>query len=136
MALALEITESVLMEDTRQSGETLRTLKRLGLRIAIDDFGTGFSSLSRLRRFPVDVLKVDRSFVAGMDSDEEDTAIVKAVVGLAHSLGMTAIAEGVESPGQLAALRLIGCDAAQGFSISPPLDSESVTSFLLAHTAR
>ncbi|HYT38931.1 MAG TPA: EAL domain-containing protein, partial [Acidimicrobiia bacterium] len=129
-SLGLEITESVIMGDTRLSEETLRTLKGLGVRIAIDDFGTGFSSLSRLRSFPVDALKVDRSFVAGISHDEEDSAIVVAVVGLARSLGMSAVAEGVETLEQAAALRAIGCDAAQGFYFSPPVDEQSAVTML------
>jgi EAL domain-containing protein (putative c-di-GMP-specific phosphodiesterase class I) len=132
--LGLEITESVIMEDTRVSDDTLRTLKRLGLQIAIDDFGTGFSSLSRLRRFPVDVLKVDRSFVAGIGRDEEDSVIVRAVVGLAHSLGMTAVAEGVESLEQSAALRAMGCDVAQGFYFSEPVEARALAARLRAGT--
>jgi diguanylate cyclase (GGDEF)-like protein len=132
--LGLEVIESVIVEDPRTSGETLRTLKRLGLRIAIDDFGTGFSSLSRLRRFPVDVLKVDRSFVAGIGLDEEDSVIVKAVVGLAHSLGMTAVAEGVESLQQSAALRAMGCDSAQGFYFARPVEARYLATLVRAGT--
>jgi len=128
--LGLEITESDLMEDTRLSGETLRTLRRLGVRIAIDDFGTGFSSLSRLRSFPVDILKIDRSFVAGIGTDEGDSAIVRAVVGLAHSLGMSVVAEGVESWDQAAALRAMGCNLGQGFYFSPPVDSHALGALL------
>jgi EAL domain-containing protein (putative c-di-GMP-specific phosphodiesterase class I) len=118
------------MEDTASSGETLRTLKGLGLHIAIDDFGTGFSSLSRLRSFPVGVLKVDQSFVSGITHGEEDLAIVDAVVGLARSLGMTAVAEGVESAEQAASLRALGCDHAQGFYFSRPVESEALISLL------
>ncbi|HEV7862361.1 MAG TPA: EAL domain-containing protein, partial [Acidimicrobiia bacterium] len=133
--LGLEVTESAIMEDPRLSGETLRTLKRLGLQIAIDDFGTGFSSLSRLRRFPVDVLKVDRSFVAGIGRNEEDSVIVTAVVGLAHSLGLTAVAEGVETLEQSTALRAMGCDTAQGFYFSRPVEARYLMPLLEAGTA-
>ena len=96
--LVLEITESVLMDDVPANGETLRRLKDLGVRLAIDDFGTGYSSLAYLRRFPVDVLKVDRSFVSGLGVDPEDAAIANAVITLSHTLGLVAIAEGVETP--------------------------------------
>ena len=98
----------------------LRALKALGLKLAIDDFGTGFSSLSYLKRFPVDVLKVDQSFVAGLGQDDGDSAIVRAVIELAHALGLTAVAEGVETAGQMAALRRLGCDTAQGYYFDAP----------------
>ena len=122
--LGLEITESVVMRDPEASTTALRKLKDLGVRIAVDDFGTGYSSLAYLRRFPVELLKVDRAFVDGLGGDPgdvEDRAIVEAVVSLAHTLGMKAIAEGVETAEQLAELRAMGCDMAQGFLISRPL---------------
>ncbi len=118
--LGLEITETVLMEDVDSLGETLRRLRGLGVRLAIDDFGTGFSSLSWLRQFPVDVLKVDRSFVDGVTGADGDRAIVDAVLGLARSLEMIAVAEGVETWAQAAALRSLGCDVAQGFYFCKP----------------
>jgi diguanylate cyclase (GGDEF)-like protein/PAS domain S-box-containing protein len=116
----LEITESVLMDDVETSEETLRRLKALGVRIVVDDFGTGYSSLSYLRRFPVDQLKVDRSFVAGLGTDPGDSAIVAAIVTLAHTLGLTAVAEGVETAAQLAELRRLGCARAQGYLFARP----------------
>jgi diguanylate cyclase (GGDEF)-like protein len=122
--LGLEITESVVMRDPEASTMALRALKELGVRLAVDDFGTGYSSLAYLRRFPVELLKVDRAFVDGLGAesgDAEDRAIVAAVVSLAHTLGMKAIAEGVETAEQLAELRSLGCDMAQGFLVSPPL---------------
>jgi diguanylate cyclase (GGDEF)-like protein len=128
--LGLEITESVLTEDMEFLGERLRTLKGLGVLLAIDDFGTGFSSLSHLRGFPVDVLKVDRSFVDGITRDAEDHAIVDAVVGLARSLGMHVVAEGVESADQADALRRLGCNAAQGFHWSPARSFETIRASL------
>lgn len=118
--LCLEITESVLMDDVESSISALQELKRLGVRLAIDDFGTGYSSLSYLRRFPVDVVKIDRSFVAGLGSDSASDAIVAAVVNVAHALGFTVVAEGVETEEQLVALRALRCDCAQGFYWSRP----------------
>ena len=119
--LALEITESRLMEDAKASSDVLTQLHALGVRLSVDDFGTGYSSLLYLRRFPVDALKVDRAFIGGLDSNCEDTAIVHAVIALGHALGLEVVAEGVETPEQLASLRLLGCDLAQGFLWSKPL---------------
>jgi diguanylate cyclase (GGDEF)-like protein/PAS domain S-box-containing protein len=111
--LGLEITESVLMGET--SVETVAALKALGVKLSIDDFGTGYSSLGYLKRFPVDVVKVDRSFVDGLGTDPEDSAIVAAVVSLGHALGLEVVAEGVETERQLAELVRLGCDFAQGY---------------------
>ncbi|MDP9181250.1 MAG: bifunctional diguanylate cyclase/phosphodiesterase, partial [Actinomycetota bacterium] len=119
--VALEITESVLMRDAEDTLSVLRGLKDLGVKLHVDDFGTGYSSLSYLKRFPVDALKVDRSFVDGLAADPEDIAIVAAIVGLAYSLGMATIAEGVETTAQLEALEALGCESAQGFLFSRPL---------------
>ncbi|MHB8509244.1 MAG: EAL domain-containing protein [Candidatus Dormibacteria bacterium] len=118
--LCLEVTESVVMEDADFAITTLRELKALGVRISIDDFGTGYSSLAYLRRFPLDELKVDKSFVDGLGRDPESTAIVAAVMGMAHALGLTVVAEGVETEVQVAALRNLGCDEAQGYLYSRP----------------
>src|SRR5437588_5158538 len=119
--LCLEITESVLMEDVGASRNVLQSLKELGVRLGIDDFGTGYSSLLYLRRFPVDFLKVDRSFVSGLGQNSEDGAIVAGVLGLAHALGVEAIAEGVEQPEQADKLAGLGCELAQGFLWSKAL---------------
>jgi diguanylate cyclase (GGDEF)-like protein/PAS domain S-box-containing protein len=116
----LEITESVLMDDVEMSQETLSQLHSLGVKLVVDDFGTGYSSLSYLRRFPVDILKVDRSFIEELDEDNGDSAIVTAIITLAHTLGLTAVAEGVETAGQLSRLRELGCDRAQGFHMARP----------------
>jgi diguanylate cyclase (GGDEF)-like protein/PAS domain S-box-containing protein len=116
----LEITESVLMDDVEMSRETLGRLHSLGVKLAVDDFGTGYSSLSYLRRFPVDLLKVDRSFIDFLDEDGDESAIVTAIVTLAHTLGLVAVAEGVETAAQLAALRRLRCDRAQGFHMARP----------------
>jgi diguanylate cyclase (GGDEF)-like protein/PAS domain S-box-containing protein len=124
--LCLEITESVLMEDVTASRNVLQSLKELGVRLGIDDFGTGYSSLLYLRRFPVDFLKVDRSFVSGLGQNSEDGAIVAGVLGLAHALGVEAIAEGVEQPEQADKLAGLGCELAQGFLWSKPLAPEEL----------
>lgn len=118
--LCLEITESILMEDTEQTVELIKRVRDLGVRFSIDDFGTGYSSLGYLKSFPVDAVKVDRTFVSTMTSDRGDAAIVAAVVGLAHALNLRVVAEGVETAEQLAALAALGCELAQGFYFSPP----------------
>jgi diguanylate cyclase (GGDEF)-like protein len=128
--VGIEITESVLMEDINAVGAALEALKALGLKLAIDDFGTGFSSLSYLKRFPVQMLKIDQSFVAGLGEDEGDSAIVRAVIELAHSLGLEAVAEGVETAGQLAALRRLGCDTAQGYYFDRPGAPSTISALL------
>jgi diguanylate cyclase (GGDEF)-like protein/PAS domain S-box-containing protein len=128
--LCLEITESVVMDDAHAVIDTLRGLKELGVSIAIDDFGTGYSSLSYLRRFPVDVLKVDQSFVDGLGPDPEDSAIVAAVVNLASTLDLQAVAEGVETADQLDALVRLGCDAAQGYWFARPAGGDAITPLL------
>ncbi len=120
-ALCLEITESMLMAESSAAAATLAALDELGVALAVDDFGTGFSSLLYLRRFPVKILKLDRSFVSGVASNETDATIVGAMVDLAHSLGMSAVAEGVETRAQLAALRARGCDRGQGYLWSAPV---------------
>jgi diguanylate cyclase (GGDEF)-like protein len=131
--LELEITESVLLQDEDTVIETLQQLRALGVRIAMDDFGTGYSSLSYLRRFPFDKIKIDQSFVQGLGEHEDSDAIVRAIVGLGRSLGMTVNAEGVETTGQLAALRAEGCGELQGFLFSPPRPADEVLALLHQH---
>jgi diguanylate cyclase (GGDEF)-like protein/PAS domain S-box-containing protein len=118
--LCLEITESVAVEDIGRTISTLDQLKALGVRLAIDDFGTGFSSLNYLKRFPVDVVKIDRSFVMGIPVDAVDSAIVTAVLGLAEAVGMVTVAEGVETADQLDARRELGCPLVQGHHLGRP----------------
>jgi diguanylate cyclase (GGDEF)-like protein len=118
--LCLEVTESFLVEDPDASARKLAALKELGVKIAVDDFGTGYSSLEYLRRFPVDCVKIDRSFVRGIPHSSEDVAIVNAVIDLGHALGLSVTAEGVETDEQLGRLQTDGCDTAQGFLFSRP----------------
>jgi diguanylate cyclase (GGDEF)-like protein/PAS domain S-box-containing protein len=127
-ALWLEITESALMSDVKAATVALRELRNLGLHLAVDDFGTGYSSLTYLKRFPVEAIKVDRSFVSGLGIDPEDTTIVEAVVKLGHSLGLLVVAEGVETPLQLARLREINCDHGQGYVFGRPRPAELIES--------
>jgi len=124
--LILEITESVAMEGAESTIEILTKLKALGLKLAIDDFGTGFSSLAYLKRFPVDLLKIDKSFVDGVALHEADRAIVEAVIALGHALGLKVIAEGVETFEQLAQLRKLGSEIGQGYYFSAPLSDDTL----------
>ena len=133
--LVLEITETALMEHAEVTMLTLRTLHDLGVRIVIDDFGTGYSSLSYLKRFPVDALKIDRSFVAGLGGDRDDEAIVGSVINLAHNLGMTAVAEGVETDAQLELLQELHCDEVQGFRFSRAVPADEISFELRAELA-
>jgi diguanylate cyclase (GGDEF)-like protein/PAS domain S-box-containing protein len=128
--LQLEITESCLMGNTTEAVQLLSFLKSLGLHLSIDDFGTGYSSLAYLRRFPIDALKIDRSFVSDITTDVDDATIIRAVIGMAHSLGLKVVAEGVENEAQLTFLTANGCDEMQGYYYSPPLSAEDCTVFL------
>jgi EAL domain-containing protein (putative c-di-GMP-specific phosphodiesterase class I) len=125
--LCLDITETLYITVLEGKTAALDDLKRMGVRISIDDFGMGYSSLSYLKRLPVDTLKVDRSFVAGLGEDAEDTAIVRMVIDLAHTLGMKIIAEGVESEEQAEQLRQMGCDLGQGYHFAEPLPPEEAS---------
>jgi diguanylate cyclase (GGDEF)-like protein/PAS domain S-box-containing protein len=128
--LELEITESLMMADVEQAVATLADLKRLGVHVSVDDFGTGYSSLYYLKRFPIDVLKIDRSFVRDIEDDADDAAIVAAIISLAHSLGLAVVAEGVEEPSQMIYLAHCGCDMVQGHMISVPMRAQTLELFL------
>ena len=128
--LKLEITESAVMDDVDSATEMLKKLRALGIKLSIDDFGTGYSSLSYLHRFPIDTLKVDRSFVVNMSEDSENVEIVRTIVSLAQNLGMNVIAEGVETKEQLAALRKLGCENGQGYLFSKPVAAKAAENLI------
>jgi diguanylate cyclase (GGDEF)-like protein len=129
-SLKLEVTETAIMERAEPVSATFNGLVELGVKLHIDDFGTGYSSLSYLQRFPFEALKIDRSFVSTMSTRDKSLVIVRAMVLLAHQLGMGAIAEGVETEQQLAQLKALGCDLAQGYLFSRPLDSEKTAGLI------
>lgn len=130
--LELEVTESLVMDNPEAAAVFLRRLKQMGIRLAMDDFGTGYSSLGYLKRFPFDVLKIDRSFVQNIISEPDDALIAVAVIAMAHSLGLQVIAEGVEDESQMRYLRNHLCDEIQGYLFSPPLPAPSLSAFLRA----
>ncbi|MFZ0128642.1 MAG: EAL domain-containing protein [Candidatus Dormiibacterota bacterium] len=132
--VCLEVTESMVMQDAELAVATLRELKSLGLSISVDDFGTGFSSLAYLKRFPLDELKIDKSFVDGLGRDFEATAIVAAVMGMAHALDLRVVAEGVETADQVVRLRTLGCDEAQGFFFARPASAAAIDERLSAES--
>ena len=133
--ICFEITESALMLDVTRAWATLRQAKERGIALALDDFGTGFSSLTHLRRFNLDELKIDKSFVDGLGRVQVDTAIVEHVIGLAHALGLKVVAEGIEAEAQFTALRALGCDHAQGYFFSRPQPSDVITRLLRLATS-
>jgi diguanylate cyclase (GGDEF)-like protein len=130
--LELELTESLLMDNAAMTIETLRRLRNLGIKISIDDFGTGYSSLSYLKSLPIDTLKIDRTFVTDIAAGASDTAIVKAIITLAHNLGLKTIAEGVETLEQSAVLSALGCDEMQGYLFGQPLSTDALEAVLCA----
>ncbi len=131
-ALELEITESILLDHSEGTLQILDELKIIGVTLAIDDFGTGYSSLAYLKRFPIDRLKIDQSFVRDIVTDSEDLAIVRAIIAMAHALYLDVIAEGVETAEQLALLQREGCHDCQGYYFSRPQDAESFSQWLAA----
>jgi diguanylate cyclase (GGDEF)-like protein/PAS domain S-box-containing protein len=132
-SLCMEITESVAMENAPSTVVVFRKLKALGVRLAIDDFGAGYSSLSYLKRFPVDTLKVDRSIIEGVERDSGNAAIVSAAITLAHAFGLEAVAEGVETEAEVAELRALGCDTGQGYYWWTPRPADAATALLEAN---
>ena len=136
-ALELEITESSVMDRSEASLGVLQQLRALGVRVVLDDFGTGYSSLAYLRQLPLDTIKIDRSFVTDLDVQDPNVGIVRAVVSLAHGLGITVVAEGIETDEQARRLRELGCDMGQGFAWAHPSDPVRVGTFMarrLEHT--
>ena len=131
----LEITENIAMADAERSAVVLAELKALGVSLSIDDFGTGYSSLCRLQRFPVDTLKIDRTFISGMDSDPETHEIVRIIVMLAHNLRLKVVAEGIERPAHMEMLKQLGCELGQGYLFSKPVSAETIEQLLSVHRA-
>ncbi len=129
--VCLEVTESQLLHDLDESASMLQRLKNLGVRLAVDDFGTGFSSLTHLQRLPVDVLKIDKSFIDGIGSDAGDTAIVTSMIKLGASLGLEVVAEGIERQDQVDLLLTMGCTRGQGFYLAKPMPAEAFRSMLV-----
>jgi EAL domain-containing protein (putative c-di-GMP-specific phosphodiesterase class I) len=128
--LELELTESALMHNLEAGQLTLARLKALGIELAVDDFGTGYSSLAYLQRFPIDRLKIDRSFITGVARKPEDETIARAIIVLAHALGLEVVAEGVEDEAQYQVLKDLGCDLIQGYYISRPVPGEQIPALL------
>jgi PAS domain S-box-containing protein len=131
--LQLEIIETIAMGDAEKSGHVLAQLKALGVRLSIDDFGTGYSSLSRLRRIPVDTLKIDRAFISNMDTDPENREIVRAIIVLAHNLGLKVVAEGTETEEHINLLKQFNCEMAQGYFFSRPADHQTMLKLLASN---
>ena len=134
--LELEITESIFMNEAQATMQVLHSLRSAGLRVALDDFGTGYSSLAYLRRFPFDTLKIDRSFIRELLQRRDARAIVEMIIGLAQTLNMSTVAEGVEEPAQASVLREVGCATLQGYLVARPMPASAVAGFLAAHRAR
>jgi EAL domain-containing protein (putative c-di-GMP-specific phosphodiesterase class I) len=130
--LEVELTESAVMSDPEESIAVLEQLSAMGVLVSVDDFGTGYSSMSCLHRFPLDKLKIDRSFINDLTSSSEAAAVVKGIIGLAHSLRLKVIAEGVESLEQMEFLKRHGCDQYQGFYLSPPVSADEYEELLRA----
>ena len=133
--LELEITETVLMDQSEAGTRALRALRELGVQLVLDDFGTGYSSLAYLKHLPLDTIKIDRSFVSGLDDDDANLPIVQAVIALAHGLGIDVVAEGIETVAQLDRLRALVCDRGQGYFYARPLPPDELTAMLAAGTA-
>ena len=129
--LVLELTESIIMDNAERNIDVLREVKESGVSLAVDDFGTGYSSLAYLKRFPLDEVKIDRSFLSDIHANSDDATIIEAIIGMAHTLGLKVVAEGVETSGQLAFLKRKGCDRGQGYLIGKSLSAEEFASTFL-----
>ena len=125
----LEVTERSLLQDEEQVLHFIKNIKKLGIKIALDDFGIGYSAINYLKKFPIDLLKIDRSFIANIDKDQVDLAITKTLIDLAHALGMKVVAEGVETYTQYSILNDLQCDEIQGFLFGKPISSGKITTF-------
>jgi EAL domain-containing protein (putative c-di-GMP-specific phosphodiesterase class I) len=134
--LELEITEGMVMQDSQRTARVLSEIKKLGIKLAIDDFGTGYSSLAQIKRFPIDTIKVDRSFIRNLPQDAEDKAITQAIIAMGKTLSLTVVAEGVETGEQEAFLREHSCDETQGYYFSKPVGSDAFEALLRGHIAR
>jgi EAL domain-containing protein (putative c-di-GMP-specific phosphodiesterase class I) len=132
--LSLDVTETAYVSTLERHTAVLDRLKAMGVEISVDDFGTIYSSLSYLKRLPAGAIKIDKSFVKGLGREVEDTAIVQMIIGLAHTLGMEVIAEGVESEEQARLLKEMSCDFAQGYHFAPPLPPEEIPALLSSDT--
>jgi EAL domain-containing protein (putative c-di-GMP-specific phosphodiesterase class I) len=130
--LKLELTESLMMQDVERTIQRLHELKSLAIQLVVDDFGTGYSSLAYLRRFPISVLKVDKSFIHRLGMDPQDDAIARSIVTLASDLGMQVVAEGIETEEQLSLLRALRCDYGQGYYFSRPVPAQLAEAFVTA----
>ncbi|HSC80049.1 MAG TPA: EAL domain-containing protein, partial [Chitinolyticbacter sp.] len=128
--LELEITESMIMQNPQRAVSVLGELRAMGVKLAIDDFGTGYSSLSNLKHFPLDTLKIDRSFIVGVPEDEDSAAITEAIIAMAKKLRLKVVAEGVETLGQMLYMRRSGCHVVQGYLYAMPLDDEALLRYL------
>lgn len=133
--LELEIMENIILHEDVRVIDTIRRLKKIGVKVALDDFGTGYSSISHLKRIPIDRIKIDKAFVKHIHEKEDDEAIIKAIIGLAMGLNMHVCAEGVETPEQLEKLRLHGCVEAQGYYFSEPKPAAEIEKFLLRYAS-
>jgi EAL domain-containing protein (putative c-di-GMP-specific phosphodiesterase class I) len=134
-ALTIEITETTLMRNVEETATRLASVKELGVRIAIDDFGTGYSSLAHLQKFPVDALKIDRTFIARLTQDPEGETLIRTLVQLGKALSIETLAEGIEQPGELSLLQDESCDSGQGFLFAKPLDASAIEAFFQQRTA-
>jgi EAL domain-containing protein (putative c-di-GMP-specific phosphodiesterase class I) len=133
--LQLEITESMVMQNVNQAIKTLAEIQERGIRLAIDDFGTGYSSMSMMKKFPIDTIKIDKSFIRDIETNTEDRAIAKAIISMAKALGLTVVAEGVETSGQHRFLNEHACDELQGYLFSKPLPSDQLSALLRSHVS-
>jgi len=128
--LSFEVTERAVINDAESVASTLSQLKELGISVHLDDFGTGYSSLSYLRNLPMDVIKIDRTFIQMMDSETENPGLVRSIIYVAQEMGLKVVGEGIETANQMAMLESLGCDYGQGYLIARPLDREAAESFL------